>query len=746
MSKKLKIFTFIPSFLILIIAGSLLSCKMSLFSKVEVKAAPNIYAPLGEKTLEIKEFVSLEKMENLIGTDNEALVFQYPQNQDGVAADENAPMTFMIYYPIMELPLNLGEYIEGIDLSSFNAAIPEVEFTVPELEGLTVPEQTITVPGSESFAGSTIDSTTAELVNRILNDAGNLSMEERTINIEGEGLKSLVLAKNSAITLTIGSTLESSGVGFDPDIRLVLTNGTEVSFKDQGNGSYKADLGLKVITPGEMVLKGGVSPTGTVSEGDKIPAGGIGAKVSVKVELAGFASATVELPEGTNLAVDYNQDWPEEARGLISQVDFNSVKATVNLNGNLPTGNELGITMESNTFNIPKSKKTTAINGEAAPLLFESAGPFVVKPVDSPIDFMMGITLPGYNEADNTITIKNVNPGDTYSLSGNVEINANWKNVTVSFEGKGNYSGSFPLEGEEPIDLGFINEKIPEGIELKDIEADIFLSSPDFGETGIDLKFNAYIKANEEEILGTEAEPKKLNPSTSLTLPETNIWDKEIPQSSVKMGEMFTKFINTRPESLKVDYSLSADSAVISREAMENLESTTVKMELLVKIPLALNVNGTEDSPDNSENKGINLDVMKLAGLYKEEEEKKDLFGRTESSTDENINQLLDNLKSLTLTVEYDNKIPLGFTGTISQDGVFTKEVTLKKSSKGTINIELDSDEVKKVMETCPFSPDIKLFLPNGDIVIPEDGAVSFKLYASAATDINYTFDLRTGR
>lgn len=744
MSKKLKTFTFIPSFLILIIAGSLISCKMSLFSKVEVKAAPNIYAPLGEKTLEIKEFVSLEKMENLIGTDNEALVFQYPQNQDGAAADENAPMTFMIYYPIMELPLNLGEYIEGIDLSSFNAAIPEVEFTVPELEGLTVPEQTITVPGSQSFAGSTIDSTTAGLVNSLLGEAGNLSMEERTINIEGEGLKSLFLAEGSAITLTIGSTLESSGVGFVPDIKLVLTDGTEVSFVKQPDGSYKADLGLEEITPGEMVLKGGVRPTGTVSEGDKIPAGGIGAKVSVKVELAGFASATVELPEGTNLDVDYTQDWPEEARGLISQVDFNSVKARVNLNGNLPTGNELGITMSSKIFNISESTKTTAINGEAAPLLFESAGPFVVKPVDSPIDFKMGITLPGYNKADNTITIKNVNPGDTYSLSGNVEINADWKNVTVSFEGKGNYSGSFPLEGEEPIDLGFINEKIPEGIELKDIEADIFLSSPDFGETGIDLKFNAYIKANEEEILGTEAEPEKLNPSTSLTLPETNIWDKEIPQSSVKMGEMFTKFINTRPESLKVDYSLSADSAVISREAMENLESTTVKMELLVKIPLALNVNGTEDSPDNSA-EGINLDVMKLAGLYKEGEEK-DLFGRTESSTDENINQLLDNLKSLTLTVEYDNKIPLGFTGTISQDGVITKEVTLKKSSKGTINIELDSDEVKKVMETCPFSPDIKLFLPNGDIVIPEDGAVSFKLYASAATDINYTFDLRTGR
>ena len=743
MSKKLKTFTFIPSFLILIIAGSLISCKMSLFSKVEVKAAPNIYAPLGEKTLEIKEFVSLEKMENLIGTDNEALVFQYPQNQDGAAADENAPMTFMIYYPIMELPLNLGEYIEGIDLSSFNAAIPEVEFTVPELEGLTVPEQTITVPGSESFAGSTIDGTTADLVNDLLEKAGNLSMEERTINIEGEGLKSLVLAEGSAITLTIGSTLESSGVGFVPDIKLVLTDGTEVAFKDQGNGSYKADLGLKEITPGEMVLKGGVRPTGTVAVGDEIPAGGIGAKVSVKVELAGFASATVELPEGTNLAVDYTQDWPEEARGLISQVDFEKVTATVNLNGNLPTGNELEITMSSGAFNIPESTKT-AVSGENQ-LLFESAGPFVVKPVDSPIDFKMGITLPGYSEADNTITIKNVNPGDTYSLSGNVEIKADWKNVKVSFDGKGNYSGSFPLEGEEPIDLSFINEKIPEGIGLKDIEADIFLSSPSFGED-IKLEFNAYIKANEEEILGTQAEPEKLNPSTSLTLPETNIWDKEIPQSSVKMGEMFTKFINTRPKSLKVDYSLSASNAVISREAMENLESTTVKMELLVKIPLALNVSGTEDSPVNPEEKGINLDVMKLAGLNKEEGEEKDLFGRTGSSTDETINQLLDNLKSLTLTVEYDNKIPLGFTGTISQEDVFTKEVTLKKSSKGTINIELNSDEVKKIMEVYPFSPDINLFLPNGAIVIPEDGAVSFKLYASAATDINYTFDLRTGR
>ena len=746
MSKKLKIFTFIPSFLILIIAGSLLSCKMSLFSKVEVKASPDIYAPLGEKTLEIKEFVSLEKMENLIGTDNEALVFQYPQNQDGAAANENAPMTFMIYYPIMELPLNLGEYIEGIDLSSFNAAIPEVEFTVPELEGLTVPEQTITVPGSESFAGSTIDGTTAGLVNSLLGEAGNLSMEERTINIEGEGLKSLILAENSAITLTIGSTLESSGVEFVPDIKLVLTDGTEVSFKDQGNGSYKADLGLKEITPGKMVLKGGVRPTGTVAVGEKIPAGGIGAKVSVKVELAGFASATVELPEGTNLTVDYNQNWPEEARGLITQVDFENVTATVKLNGNLPTGNELGITMSSNTFNISESTKTTAINGEAPPLLFESAGPFVVKPKDSPIDFMMGITLPGYSKDDNTITIKNVNPGDTYSLSGNVEINADWTNVTVSFDGKGNYSGSFPLEGEEPIDLSFISEKIPEGIGLGNIEADIFLSSPSFGED-IKLNFNAYIKANEEEILGTEAEPEKLNPSASLTLPETNIWDTEIPQSSISsMGKKFTDFINKRPKSLKVDYSLSADSAVISREAMENLESTTVKMELLVKIPLALNVSGKEDSPVNPEKKGINLDVMKLAGLNKEEGEEKDLFGRTGSSTDETINQLLDNLKSLTLTVEYDNKIPLGFTGTISQDEFFKKEVTLKKSSKGTINIELNSDEVKKIMEVYPFSPDIKLFLPNGDIVIPEDGAVSFKLYASAATDINYTFDLRTGR
>ena len=743
MSKKLKTFTFIPSFLILIIAGSLLSCKMSLFSKVEVKAAPNIYAPLGEKTLEIKEFVSLEKMENLIGTDNEALVFQYPQNQDGAAENENAPMTFMIYYPIMELPLNLGEYIEGIDLSSFNAAIPEVEFTVPELEGLMVPKQTITVPGSERFAGSTINGTTAGLVNSLLGEAGNLSMEERTINIEGEGLKSLVLAENSAITLTIGSTLESSGVEFAPDIKLVLTNGTEVAFAKQPDGSYKADLGSKEITPGEMVLKGGVRPTGTVSEGDEIPAGGIGAKVSVEVELKGFASATVELPEGTNLTVDYTQDWPEEARGLISQVDFEKVTATVNLNGNLPEGNDLGITMSSGAFNIPESTKT-AVSGENQ-LLFESAGPFVVKPVDSPIDFKMGITLPGYNEADNTITIKNVNPGDTYSLSGNVEINADWKNVTVSFDGKGNYSGSFPLEGEEPIDLSFISEKIPVGIGLGNIEADIFLSSPSFGED-IKLNFNAYIKANEEEILGTEAEPEKLNPSTSLTLPETNIWDTEIPQSSISMGEKFTDFINKRPENLKVDYSLSADSAVISREAMENLESTTVKMELLVKIPLALKIDDIEESPVNPEEKGINLDVMKLAGLYKEEEEKKDLFGRTGSSTDETINQLLDNLKSLTLTVEYDNKIPLGFTGTISQKDVFKKEVTLKKSSKGTINIELNSDEVKKIMEVYPFSPDINLFLPNGDIVIPEDGAVSFKLYASAATDINYTFDLRTGR
>lgn len=740
--RKTKKIVFVFSFLFSIVAGSLLSCKMNLFSKVEIKASPDIYAPLGEKTLEINEFISLDKMENLVGTDNKALVYQYPRNTAGTAQDETQPMTFMVYYPIMELPLNLGGYLEGIDLSSFNAAIPEVEFTVPVLEGIEVAGQTVKVPGSQSFAGNAINGTTAGLVNSLLEKAGSLSIEERTITIDGDGLKSLVLAENSAITLKINSTLEK--IEFTPDITLVLNGGAEVYFAEQGDGSYKADLGLKEIIPGAMVLKGGVSPSGTVDAGDTIPAGGIGAVISVEVELTGFASATVELPEGTNLTVDYTRDWPEEARGLISQVDFNSVKATVNLNSSLPGGNELGITMSSGAFNIPESTKTAPV-GENR-LLFESAGTFVVKPVDCPIDFKMGITLPGYNETENTITVKNVKPGETYSLSGNVEINADWENVTVSLEGKGNYSGSFPLEDEEPIDLGFINEKLPEGIELKDIEADIFLSSPDFGETGIDLKFNAYIKANEEEILGTQGLPETLVPSDSLILPEKNIWDTEIPQSSVDMGKKFTDFINTRPESLKVDYSLSAENAVISRDVMENLETTTVKMELLIKIPLALYIDGTEDSPDNPAEKGINLDVMKLAGLYKEEEEKKDLFGRTEGSTNETVNRLLDNLKSLTLTVEYDNKIPLGFTGIVSQEGVFTKEVTLEKSAKGTINIELDSTEVKKVMETCPFSPDIKLFLPNGDITIPEDGAVSFKLYASAATDINYTFDLRSGR
>ena len=311
----------------------LVSCG-NVFSKVQIKAKPSIYAPLGKEEFKMSTYVTVEKIEELLGgkkeggTDFPFKIYDYDGDVDGATA-------FRLYYPLMDLDLDFGKYLEGIDLTGFDAAIPAINFTVPKLEGLSVDPQTISVPETENFANRVLTAPEAEAVNKLLGNAGALEIEDRTVPLTGEGLKSVTFAKSengkvNAITMALNPTM--SQLTCTPAINITLPDKTTIDFVKSGDGKYVADSGGKTLSPGDLIIGGTVSFSGTVSEGNEIPKDGIGVTIALSIEFeGGFESATVEVPATTEFTKEVTYEFPEEVKKMIEEVEF--------------PANKLGITM-----------------------------------------------------------------------------------------------------------------------------------------------------------------------------------------------------------------------------------------------------------------------------------------------------------------------------------------------------------------------------------------------------------------
>lgn len=552
----------------------LVSCG-SPFSKVQIKAEPELYAPLGSKNFEMSSYVSVEKIRDMLnsGEQNEAAsklkVYEY-DNGSGT-------MAFRLYYPLMDLDLDFSSYMDKLDMTELGSAIPAVEFTVPVLAGLEIATQTVSVPGTAGYGGQTLTSETAELVNKVLQESGSsLAIEERKVNVAGEGLKAVTFASDdNTITMTLTPTVE--GITCTPDIAITLPDGKEtVKFIQTDSNTYTADFGGKTISPGDLVFSGAVSLSGSVSEGTKIPAEGIGVTVEVEVTLrGGFASATVDVPEGVELTKTVSYDLPEEVTKMVQEISFpeKGLGIVLDMDTSLPADNDFDVTMEAFGGIIDKTQRvTTGQDGSETSLLeFLNVSDAKITPATTPtLSAKLTITPPGYNRTDKTMTIKNVSPGKTYGLSGTVTVKADWDSITVSSD---EYTGVFPADGAEPVDLSAFTDKLPEGINLSGIEADLFVSSllaesnnMAFSGTVTLSGTDAAGKPVTASLVGSEGGvPADLPIVAAVTLPAegADAWNEKLPDSTASVGDRVTSFLNSRPESFSLAYSLQADSVTI---------------------------------------------------------------------------------------------------------------------------------------------------------------------------------------
>lgn len=725
-------------FMLVVFCLVLVSCG-NLFSKVQIKAKPSIYAPLGKEEFKMSTYISVEKIEEVLGVGKEGAdspfrVYNYNSDKDGALA-------FRLYYPLMDFDLDFGNYLEGMDLSSFKTAIPKIDFTVPELEGLSVENQTLIVPGTEGFSG-TLDEQKAQLLNEALKNTDPQSIDNKTIPITGSGLKSVKFANtDNTITMTLTPTLK--GMTCTPSINITLPDGATIPFKSNGSTStYVADFGGQTITPGDLTIGGAVTLGGSVKAGEPVPPEGIGVKIAFDIGFnGGFESATVEVPEGTNFNQSVSFDFPEEAKKMVEKVVFaeNGLGFDLTLNSTLPEGNDVGISIYAFGEDLQETKNDNVLS-------FRKTGEYDLKP-ENPLSATIKVTPPGYNEGEKTMTIKNVAPGASYSLSGEAKIIADWKSITLKDTATDPFEGSFPAAGAEPIDLSKFTELLPKEIAFKDIGAALFISSPinkgNSETAGTGLSFTGEVSISGEKdnsnsiTLVSKDEPLEL--VSPVTLPTGKIWSGDLPEDSVKgdMGKGITDFLNSRPTSLNLNYSLSLGSGTtISKDSLPEDGKTSVKAEIVITLPIKLAVT------QNAE-----FDVFALANIPTD----KDLFGRTEApATNEQINNLLEMLTSLNIGIDYNNNLGVALGAKVhlltDKDGkpTLTKDFILEKG-KNTYNLELTGEQIKQVMEAYPFCPRVYVELPSGDVVLEREGGIDLSLGVTAVTDINYTYDLKGG-
>lgn len=716
----------------------LVSCG-NVFSKVQIKAKPSIYAPLGKEEFKMSTYVTVEKIEELLGGGKENSDFPFKiYDYDG---DKDRALAFRLYYPLMDLDLDFGKYLEGIDLTGFDAAIPAINFTVPKLEGLSVDPQTISVPKTENFANRVLTAPEAEAVNKLLGNAGALEIEDRTVPLTGEGLKSVTFAKSengkvNAITMALNPTM--SQLTCTPAINITLPDKTTIDFVKSGDGKYVADFGGKTLSPGDLIIGGTVSFSGTVSEGNEIPKDGIGVTIALSIEFeGGFESATVEVPEGTKFEHTVSFDFPEEAKKMVESVTFLAGKLGFDLTvtSTLPQGNDIDMSINAFDENLYKTIESNVWS-------FRTTTDYVLKP-EKPLSATIKVTPPGYNESEKTMTIRNVAPGTSYSLSGEAKIIADWKSITLKDTATDPFVGSFPAAGAEPIDLSKFTELLPEGIAFKDIGAALFISSPlkkDDSQTDLSFTGEVSISGGDGNSTTLVSKDEPLELVSPVELPaEGKVWSGDLPEDSVEsdMGEKITNFLNSRPTSLNLNYSLSlGNGTTISKDSLPEDGKTSVKAEIVITLPIKLAVT------QNAE-----FDVFALANIPTD----KDLFGRTEApATNEQINDLLNMLTSLNIGIDYNNNLGVALGAKVhlltDKDGnpTVTKDFMLEKG-KNTYNLELTGEQIKQVMEAYPFCPRVYVELPSEDVVLEREGGIDLSLGVTAVTDINYTYDLKGG-
>lgn len=426
----------------------------------------------------------------------------------------------------------------------------------------------------------------------------------------------------------------------------------------------------------------------------------------------------------------------------------------------LPKGNdgdnEISMEIGSDLLDIKDTGNSRKIMLPQKSETFTSYSPkdkgIPVSPKTDSLDFDVKLILPrDEGMPDNWAVLKNVDLDGEYEISVSAKPVFDWLSVKIKTP-----EGS-EIKGEEDTELSFDKLFSPmkdelgdesefiDNIKLVELPLYLYFQKPKLDSlSGMGFTGNIALKTSAEtkkDLLksGEKIEPKDIE---IIKTDKDGVVISELSEKDssgyVDIASLFNK---SKSENLKIVYDVGLgglDRTVeISKADYEKLKSenkdapVSIKISARLVIPLALELKAPELA-----GKVTKVNILKLAKKDSDE----DLFDRGEATSLEDIEKYIDLIESASLIYNIDNGLfSYGQSGK-SGDILFNTNLAgverpSYKLSMKSGNEKIYTEDVKAMLRTYPFKPDIVASFPDGTLQISRNAEFKVNLAVKIHTN-----------
>lgn len=373
-----------------------------------------------------------------------------------------------------------------------------------------------------------------------------------------------------------------------------------------------------------------------------------------------------------------------------------------------------------------------------------------VSPKTNSLDFDVKLILPRYEGMpDNWAVLKNVDLDGEYEISVSAKPVFDWVSVKIKTP-----EGS-EINGEEDTELSFDklfstmkdelgNEsEFIDNIKFEKLPLYLYFQKPKLDSlSGMGFTGNIVLKTSPEtkkDLLASSEEIKPKDIEIIKTDKDGVVISELSDKDSSGYADIASLFNGSKSENLKLDYDVrlgGLDSTVeITKAEYEQLKSenkdapVSIKISARLVIPLALKLEA------KSAGKVTKVNILKLA----KKDSGEDLFDRGEATSLEDVEKYIDLIESASLIYNIDNGLFSYAQSGKSGDILFNTNLAGVKRSSYELSMEsgdekIYTEDVKAMLRTYPFKPDIVASFPDGTLQISRNAEFKVNLAVKIRT------------
>lgn len=373
-----------------------------------------------------------------------------------------------------------------------------------------------------------------------------------------------------------------------------------------------------------------------------------------------------------------------------------------------------------------------------------------VSPKKDSLDFDVKLILPrDEGMPDNWAVLKNVDLDGEYEISVSAKPVFDWVSVKIKTP-----EGS-EINGEEDTELSFdklfstmkdeLGDESDFIVNIKFVELPLYLyfQKPNLASlSGMGFTGNIVLKTSPEtkkDLLASSEEIKPKDIEIIKTDKDGVVISELSDKDSSGYADIASLFNGSKSENLKLDYDVrlgGLDRTVeITKAEYEQLKSenkdapVSIKISARLVIPLALKL----EAPKTGNVTKVN--ILKLA----KKDSGEDLFDRGEATSIEDVEKYIDLIESASLIYNIDNGLFSYAQSGKSGDILFNTNLAGVKRPSYELSMEsgdekIYTEDVKAMLRTYPFKPDIVASFPDGTLQISRNAEFKVNLAVKIRT------------